>query len=368
VLQDIPCLDIRRQNNQLKDEIFQSLADVFEQTAFSGGKFVEDFEASFSSYCGVHHAVGVNSGTSALHLMMIALGISQGDEVILPANTFIATAWAPSYVGATPIFIDCTPDTWNIDPSQIEKRITSRTKAIIGVHLYGQPCNIEELKAICQKHGIFFLEDAAQAQGARYKGKRIGAFGEMAAFSFYPGKNLGACGEGGMITTNNSALAEHLKRLRNHGSEVRYYHDELGFNMRMDGLQGAILNIKLRHLDQWNKRRRVIAERYQQEIRNPAVHWQSNPEWAESIYHLFVITVDDRQEMMESLKFSGISPGLHYPVPCHLQKAYSHLGYKQGDCPNAEYLAAHCISLPMFPEMSEEEIGRVIDAVNSYRK
>ena len=363
----IPCLDIRRQNIQLKDKIFLTLDKVFDQTAFSGGKYVEAFETSFSAYCSVPYAVGVNSGTSALHLMMIALGISAGDEVIVPANTFIATAWAPSYVGATPVFVDCTADTWNIDPLQIEKRITSRTKAVIGVHLYGQPCDVDAIKTICRRHNLYFLEDAAQAQGAKYRGVRVGGFGEMAAFSFYPGKNLGACGEGGMVTTRNYEYTEHLKRLRNHGSEIRYYHEELGFNLRMDGLQGAILDIKLDYLDQWNERRREIANRYHQKITNPVVHWQKNPDWAESIYHLFVITVDDRQKMLQFLESKDIIPGLHYPVPCHLQRAYAHLGYRSGDCPNAEYLSAHCLSLPMFPEMSEEEIERVVEAVNAYK-
>jgi len=365
VFNNIPCLDIGRQTAQLKNEYLQILSGVFDQTAFSSGKFVEAFEASFAAYCDVPYAIGVNSGTSALHLMMIALGITAGDEVIIPADTFIATAWAPSYVGATPVFVDCASDTWNIDPERISERITTRTKAVIGVHLYGQPCDIDALMAICREHNLYFLEDAAQAHGAKYKGKRVGKFGEMAAFSFYPGKNLGACGEGGIITTNNPGYAKHLKRLRNHGSEIRYYHDELGYNFRMDGIQGAILNVKLPYLDQWNARRRQIAEQYRQKIDNPAIHWQRNPDWAEPIYHLFVVTVDDRQSMIDSLNSKGISPGLHYPVPCHLQKAYAHLGYKPGDCPNAEYLADHCLSLPMFPEMTDEEVERVIEAINA---
>ena len=229
----IPCLDLKRQHQQLKKEIFEAFEKVYEKTAFSGGPFVEEFEKAFAAYIGAKYAIGVSNGTIALHLAMLALGIGQGDEVIVPANTFIATAWGVSHAGATPVFVDCDADTWQIDASKIEKKITSKTKAIIGVHLYGQPFDIDAVNTIAKSHNLFLIEDAAQAQGSRYKGKTVGVFGAMACFSFYPGKNLGACGEGGGITTNNESYAKHLQSLRNHGSAVRYYHDEIGYNYRM---------------------------------------------------------------------------------------------------------------------------------------
>lgn len=364
--QKIPCLDLKGQHAQIKKEVFEAFEKVYENTAFSGGPFVEEFEKAFAQYCGTAHAVGVNNGTTALHLAMLALGIGEGDEVILPANTFIATAWGVSYVGAIPVFVDCDPDTWEIDATKIEAAITPKTKAIAGVHLYGQPFDIDAVSAICKKHNLFLVEDAAQAQGARYKGTTVGGFGEMACFSFYPGKNLGACGEAGGITTNNADYTKHLHSLRNHGSVVRYYHDEIGFNMRMGGLEGASLSIKLKYLEGWNNRRRSIAKRYQAEIKNDKIKMQSQPEWADSIYHLFVVTTEDRDGLMKFLNEHNIFPGLHYPVPCHLQKAYSHLGYKQGDFPHSEYLASHCLSLPMYAELTDEQVSVVIETLNKW--
>jgi dTDP-4-amino-4,6-dideoxygalactose transaminase len=360
------CLDLTRQHRQIKQEIFKAFEKVYDDTAFSGGAFVEEFENSFADFCQVKHAVGVNSGTSALHLSMLALGIGPGDEVIIPANTFIATAWAVSYSGATPVFIDCTPDTYQIDVKQVEAKITNKTKAIIGVHLYGQPFDIDAIATICKQHNIFLIEDAAQAQGAKYKGVPVGGFGEMACFSFYPGKNLGACGEAGGITTNNESFYKHLLRLRNHGSIVRYHHEELGFNMRMGGLESASLNVKLKYLPGWNNRRAIIAEQYRQNIYNLKFTMQFQPKWAASVYHLFVITTDDRNHLYDYLNRHNISPGLHYPVPCHLQKAYSYLNYKIGSCPNSEYLAGHCLSLPMYPELTDPEINYIIDVLNAY--
>jgi dTDP-4-amino-4,6-dideoxygalactose transaminase len=363
----IPCLDLKQQHQQIKKEIFEKFEKVYENTAFSGGPFVEEFEKAFSSYTSTGFCVGVNNGTSALHLAMLALGIKAGDEVIIPANTFIATAWGVSYSGATPVFVDCGADDWEIDPSKIERAITSKTKAVIGVHLYGMPFDMDAVLAICKKHKLFLVEDAAQAQGARYKGKSVGGTGEMACFSFYPGKNLGACGEAGGITTNNAAYAKHLQSLRNHGCVVRYYHDELGFNMRMGGLEGASLSVKLKYLEGWNNRRRAIAKRYQQEIKNPLIKMQKQPEWADSVYHLFVITCNEKEKLLKHLNNDGINPGFHYPVPCHLQKAYAHLGYKKGDFPNSEYLAEHCLSLPMYAELSDEDVSKVIQSVNSFQ-
>ncbi len=247
-MEKIPCLDLKEQHQQVKAEIFEAFEKVYEKTAFSGGPFVEEFEKNFAQYAEAAYALGVSNGTTALHLAMLALGIGAGDEVIIPANTFIATAWGVSHAGAIPVFVDCTADSWEIDASKIEEKITNKTKAIIGVHLYGQPFDIDAVKAICDKHNLFLVEDAAQAQGARYKGNAVGGFGEMACFSFYPGKNLGACGEAGGITTNSETYSNHIKSLRNHGMTVRYFHDEIGYNYRMGGLEGASLTVKLRYL------------------------------------------------------------------------------------------------------------------------
>ena len=290
----IPFLDLKKQYLQLKEEVLKVTEEVFSNTAFSGGIYVERFEKKFAAYCGTKYALGVDNGTSAVHLAVRATGIGQGDEVIVPANTFIATAWGVSYVNATPVFVDCTNDTWEIDVSKIEEKITSKTKAIIGVHLYGQPFDIDAVKKVAAKNNLLLIEDCAQAHGAKYKGVNVGGFGEIGCFSFYPGKNLGAYGEAGGITTNNESYYKHISAQRNHGSTERYYHEMLGFNNRMDGLQGAILDIKLKYLDSWNNRRRAIAKRYFQGITNPRVKMQAQPEFAESVFHLFVITTDKR--------------------------------------------------------------------------
>lgn len=359
-------LDLKGQHAQIKNEVFARFEEVYEKTAFSGGPFVEEFENSFAAFCDTKYAIACNNGTSALQLAMLALGIGPGDEVILPANTFIATAWGVSYTGATPVFADCDPNTWEIDAESVESKITSKTKAIVGVHLYGQPFDVDSIASLATKHGLYLLEDAAQAHGARYKGKLVGGFGEMACFSFYPGKNLGACGEGGGITTNSESYREHLHSLRNHGSKVRYYHDELGFNMRMGGLEAASLSVKLRYLNAWNDRRKDIARRYFEEMINADIRLQAQPDFSESVYHLMVATVEDRDDFTKYLNGKNIFPGLHYPVPCHLQKAYAHLGYREGEFPHSEYLASHCISLPMYAELSDEEVSYVIEALNDY--
>lgn len=362
----IPCLDLKKQYRQVRDEVEIALREVCEQTAFAGGPFVANFERNFAEFCQTQFSVGVNSGTSALHLALHALDIQAGDEVIVPANTFIASAWAASYVDATPVFVDCRADTWNINVEALAAKVSPRTKAIIGVHLYGQPCDIDALHALAKAENLKLIEDAAQAHGARYKGKTVGGLAEMGCFSFYPGKNLGAYGEGGAVVTNDAGYAQRIKSLRNHGSTERYYHDEVGYNMRMDGFQGAVLDVKLKYLPRWNARRQEIAARYQQEIVNSKITMQAQPEWSESVYHLFVVTTEDRTAFMTHLQENHITPALHYPVPCHLQKAYTHLGYKKGDCPNAEYLAEHCVSLPMFAELSDDDVSRVIEVVNRY--
>ncbi len=363
---NIPCLDIQRQYQSIKKEVLAKTEEVFDSNAFSGGPYVEQFEKDFAEFQESNHVVACNNGTTALHLALLLLDLKQGDEIILPANTFIATAWAISYVGAVPVFVDNDPLTWEIDVNQIESKITAKTKAIIGVHLYGQPFDVDALREIVDKHQLVLIEDAAQAQGARYKGKRVGNFGEVGCFSFYPGKNLGAFGEAGGITLQDSKLADHAKSLRNHGMQKRYYHDEIGYNYRMDGLQGAILSIKLKYLENWNNRRKEIAKRYREGINNPAITLQYQPDWADSVHHLFVVTTNDREAFAAYFQEKGITVGYHYPVPCHLQKAYQHLGYQKGDFPHAEYLANHCVSLPMFAELTDEEVEYVIQTINRY--
>ena len=361
----ISCLDLKGQHQQVKKEIFEAFEKVYEKTAFSGGPFVEEFENKFSKYVGSKYAIGVGNGTVSLHLAMLTLDIGPGDEVIIPANTFIATAWGVSHAGATPVFVDCD-DTWEIDPLKIEEAITNKTKAIIGVHLYGQPFDIDKIKDICDRHNLFLVEDAAQAHGARYKGKTVGVFGEMACYSFYPGKNLGACGEGGGITTNNKKYVERIHSLRNHGCKVRYFHDEIGYNYRMGGLEGASLSVKLDYIESWNNKRRSIAEKYHEQIINPKVKLQVVPDYADGVHHLFVVTVEDKQAFVNHLAENDINAAYHYPIPCHLQKAYSYLGHKKGDFPKSEYLAFHCISLPMYAELTDAQVDKVIRIVNSY--
>ena len=366
VNESIYFLDLKKQYSLIKEEIIEALLKVCESTEFSGGTFVRDFERNFARYCNAKYAAGLNSGTSALHLAMVVLNIKEDDEVIIPANSFISTAWAPAYVNATPVFVDCDPDTWNIDVKDVEERITSKTKAIIGVHLYGQPCDIDELIKIANKYKLFLVEDCAQAAGSKYKGKNIGCFGELGCFSFYPAKNLGAYGDAGAIATNNSIYYEHVKSLRNHGGVRKYYHDQIGYNMRMSDMQAAILNLKLGYLNNWNKRRKEIAEIYSNNIINSKIKLQFQPHWAESNYHLFVVTTEERDKLINYLAENNIYCGLHYPVPCHLQKAFKYLGYEEGSLPNCEYLAKHCISLPMYPELKNREVEIVVKIVNKF--
>ena len=302
------------------------------------------------------------------YLAMLALGVGPGDEVIVPANTYIATAWGVSYTGATPVFADCTPDTWEIDPSVLEAKITERTKGIIGVHLYGQPFDYAGVREIADRHGLFVVEDCAQAHGAQFEGKNVGTLGDLACFSFYPGKNLYAFGEGGSVTCEKEEYYKHIDRLKNQGCDVRYYHDEIGYNYRLEGLQGAVLSVSLKYLPEWTKRRQEIGHRYIREITNPLITMQHHPENTTPVFHLFVITVPDHEDFIRYMADHDVECNMHYPVPCHLQKAYADLGYQPGDCPNAEYLAAHCVTLPLFPEMREDEIRRVIELCNAYRQ
>lgn len=360
-------MDLKRKYNEHKDEYLSAFLKVCEDTAFSGGKYAQQFEQEFAAYCGVKAMSGVNSGTSALFCSMMALGIGSGDEVIVPANTFIATAWGPTHAGATPVFVDCTENTWLMDAEKLENAITEKTKAIIGVHLYGMPFDVDKVKAIANRHKIPLIEDAAQAHGAVYKGKKVGSLGEMACFSFYPGKNLCCFGEGGGVTSDNIEYIEKINTIKNHGCKQRYYHDMVGYNMRLEGIQGAVLSVSLKDLDRCNKRRQQIADRYKNEITNSLLKKQVSTEGAESVYHLYVVLVDEREKFIDYMKEKNINCEMHYPVPCHLQQVYKPLGYKMGDLPNAEYQAAHCVTLPMYPELTDEEVSLVVDACNKYK-
>ncbi len=359
-------IDLTRDYQKHKEEYLKAIEEVCEETAFSGGRFADKFDEEFAQYCKVPYAAGVNNGTSALHCAMMALGIGAGDEVIVPANTYIATAWGVSYTGATPVFVDCTADTWEIDPDKIEEKITERTKAIIGVHLYGQPFEFNKVKAIADKYGLYVVEDCAQAHGALYEGKMVGGLADLGCFSFYPGKNLYAFGEGGSVTCYKKEYFDAITTIKNQGCQVRYYHDVLGYNYRLEGLQGAVLSVSLKYLPGWTERRREIGQRYMKEITNPLLTMQAHPDNTNPVYHLFVVTTEKPDALISYMDSKGMECNKHYPVPCHLQKAYAHLGYKEGDCPNAEYLASHCVTLPLFPEMTDEEVTMVIEACNAY--
>lgn len=360
-------IDLTRDYQKHKEEYLKAVQEVCEETAYSGGKFADRFDREFAEFCQVPYAAGVNNGTSALHCAMMALRIGAGDEVIVPANTYIATAWGVTYTGAVPVFVDCASDTWEIDPDKIEEKITDRTRAIIGVHLYGQPFEFNKVKAIADRHGLYVVEDCAQAHGAGYEGNLVGGLGELGCFSFYPGKNLYAFGEGGSVTCHKKEYFDAITTIKNQGCQVRYYHDVIGYNYRLEGLQGAVLSVSLKFLPEWTKRRREIGRRYLAEIANPLITMQAHPENTDPVFHLFVITTENSDDFIAYMEKKGMECNKHYPVPCHLQKAYADLGYREGECPNAEYLAKHCVTLPLFPEMTEDEVEKVIQACNAYR-
>lgn len=360
-------IDLTRDYERHAGEYREAIEQVCRETAFSGGKYADAFDRLFAAYVGTKYACGVNNGTSALHCAMLALGVGPGDEVIVPANTYIATAWGVSYTGATPVFADCTADTWEIDPAAVEKKITPNTKGIIGVHLYGQPFDFGAVKAVAEEHDLFVVEDCAQAHGAQFEHRNVGTLGDLGCFSFYPGKNLYAFGEGGSVTCDNEEYYRHITRLKNQGCDVRYYHDEIGYNYRLEGLQAAVLSVSLQYLPEWTIRRQEIGRQYMREIENPLITKQVHPGNTEPVYHLFVIEVPDHDDFIKYMAAADVECNMHYPVPCHLQKAYEYLGYQPGDCPNAEYLAKHCVTLPLFPEMRDDEIERVISLCNAYK-
>ncbi len=359
-------VDLYKQYNHIKPEVDEAIERVIKNSSFIGGEEVRLFEEEFARYCDASCCVGVNSGTDALKFICMALGIEEGDEVILPVNTFIATALGVSSVGAIPVFVDCEDTTYNIDTEKIEEKITSRTKAIIAVHLYGQPAEMDSILSIAEKHKLHVIEDACQAHGAYYKNRRVGTFGVASAFSFYPGKNLGAYGDGGAVITNDVGITEKIKKLREYGQEEKYVHTEMGTNSRLDGLQAAILRVKLKHMDEWNDKRRSVAACYLGALNDFQIKLPVTRPERSHVFHLFVIETDNRDELLEFLKQKEIFCGIHYPIPLHFQGAYRELGYKAGDFPVAERSASRILSLPIYPELKEEEINYIKDALNEF--
>lgn len=360
----VPLIDLASHHAPLREEFDRAIAEVIDLGAFAGGPFVERFEQEFATYCGCDCAVGVGSGTEALWLSLLACGVGPGDEVITVPNTFMATAEAVTYCGARPVFVDVDEQTYTMDPAGLEAVLSPRTKAIIPVHLFGQPADMDPILEFARAHDLFVIEDAAQAHGARYKGCMAGTMGNAGCFSFYPGKNLGAFGEAGAIITNDPGLQERIRILRDHGQVRKYHHTAIGWNCRMDGIQAAVLSVKLQHLDSWNSLRRRHAAEYENslkdidEIVKPFV-----AHYAEHVYHIYAIRVEDRDEALWRLNGKGIQCGIHYPVPVHLQKAYQSLGYSMGSLPVAEQIARELISLPMFPELTQTQINTVIFAL-----
>ena len=359
-------VDLKKQYHSIKEEIDNAVLGVMESSQFVLGKEVAAFEKEFAQYCHVNQGVAVNSGTSALHLAFLAAGIGAGDEVITVANTFIATVAAIRYTGATPVLVDMDPVSYTMDPEKIEAVITERTKAICPVHLFGQMADMDAIMAIAKKHDLLVIEDAAQAHGAEYKGRRAGSIGHLGCFSFYPGKNLGAYGEGGMVTTNDDEYARTIRMMRDWGAEKKYHHDLVGFNYRMTGIQGAILRVKLRHLEEWTEARRAHAAFYGKMLAGIDVIIPAELPYARHVYHLYVIRTQQRDALQKSLGEKKIYTGIHYPIPVHLQKAHADLSYDQGDFPETEKAANEILSLPMFAELQDEEIGIVCDAIKEY--
>jgi dTDP-4-amino-4,6-dideoxygalactose transaminase len=372
---NVPFLDLKAQYLSIKDEIQSALNKVLDQTAFAGGPFVTQFEKEFAEFCQIDHCVGVGSGTDALWLALLALGVGPGDEVITVPDTFIATAEAITYCGATPVFVDVDEKTYNLDPNRLEDYLKTQNsklktknqlKAIIPVHLFGQTADMDPILEIAKKYGLSVVEDACQAHGALYKGKTAGSMGAAGCFSFYPGKNLGAYGEAGAVITNNAELAIKMRTIRDHGQEKKYYHGCIGWNARMDGFQGAILSVKLKYLPSWNDGRRKNAALYSSLLNgSDAIIPPKEMDYAKHVYHIYAIRTKNRDELIAKLGEKGVNCGIHYPVPIHLQNAYQSLGLKMGSFPVAEKVASEFVSLPMFAELTEEQIRYTADMVKA---
>ena len=366
---NVPFLNLKVQYEALKADIDTAIAAVIEKTAFAGGPFVSQFEEEFAAYCDCQYGVGVSSGTSALWLVLEAMGIGAGDEVITTPNTFIATAEAISFCGATPVFVDIIEETSNLDPTRIEAAITPNTKAIIPVHLFGQMADMDPIMEIAKKHNLYVIEDASQAHGAYYKGKRAGSIAHAGCFSFYPGKNLGAYGEAGGVVTNDEDLANRIRMIRDHGQSKKYFHDIVGWNARMDGIQGAVLSVKLKHIDSWNDLRRANAAIYDSLLAD--VHGIILPtvaSYGTPVFHIYATRTAKRDEILSAMKEKQVYCGIHYPVPLHMQKAYADLGYSEGDFPISEACSASYLSLPMFPELTREQIEFAVQTLEACHK
>ncbi len=362
----IPLVDLKAQYESIKEKIDAAIRRVLENSSFILGKEVEVFEESFAHYCGARFSVGTNSGTSALHLALLALGIKEGDEVLTVSQTFVATLEAICLVGARPVFIDIDQKTYCMDPAKIEGAITNKTKAILPVHLYGHPADMDPILAIAKKRKLYVVEDACQAHGALYKGKRVGSLGNVACFSFYPGKNLGAYGEGGAVTTNDENIAIQIKKLRNHGGLEKYSHEFVGFNARLEALQAAILGAKLPYLDRWNELRRQHAREYSSALKNSRLKLPEVASYAESVFHLYVVRTPERERLHAHLNQKGIGSLIHYPRPNHLVECYKNFGGGKGSLPVTEKICSEVLSLPLYPELTREQIQTVVEAVDSF--
>lgn len=360
----IPFLDLEAPHQELKTELEAAFSRVLDSGWYIVGKELESFESSFAKYCNVKHCIGVGNGLDAIHLLLEAYGIGPGDEVLVPSNTFIATWLAVTRTGAKPIAVEPDPNTYNIDPAAIEAAITPSSAAIIPVHLYGQPADMDAINKIAERHKLVVIEDAAQAQGGRYRNRPVGSLGHGAATSFYPGKNLGALGDGGAVLTDDAAIAEKIRELRNYGSKVKYQHDTLGYNSRLDELQAAFLSVKLLRLDAWNARRREIAQEYVECIIHPEIKLPFVPDWANPVWHLFVVCTPQRGELQQYLEQQGVQTLVHYPTPPHLQKCYAEIVNKS--LPISELLASEILSLPLYPTMTDAEVDHVIQCINGF--
>lgn len=365
----IPFNDLKRLHDPIREEINFAIQHVIDSNAFILGKAVTDFENEFAQAHDVKHGIGLSSGTDANHIALWSHGIKEGDEVIIPANTFIATSWGATLCGAKPVFVDCETDSYNLDHQKLESKITKNTKAVVAVHLYGQPADIDSIKEITDEHNLLLAEDAAQSHIAEYKGKKTGGLSKVSSFSFYPGKNLGAFGEAGAVLTNDEELAQKIRMLRDHGSDKKYYHKIYGHNYRMEGIQGAVLGVKLKYLPEWTEMRRAVANKYKELLKDVTeITLPKEMDYSRHVYHLFVIQTKQRDKLQRYLNENGVSTGLHYPVPLHLQECFGHLGYSKGDFPVAEKLSEECLSLPMFPHLTDNETEYVCDKIKHFFK
>lgn len=363
----IPLVDLKAQHLLIKEEINRAIFDSIEESNFILGNSVKEFEKKFAKYCGVKFGIGVGNGTDALYLALRACGIKEGDEVITTANTFIATVEAITLNGAKPVFVDINPNTFNIDTTKIEEMITKKTKVIIAVHLYGQSADMDEIKKIASRHRLIIIEDCAQAHGAEYKGKKVGSLGSAACFSFFPAKNLGCFGDGGMVVTNDEKIAKKVMMLRNHGRLEKYEHKMEGVNSRLDEIQSKILLVKVKYLDKWNKKRRAHADFYNNYFKNiENIKIPFSPGWAVPVYYVYTVRLKDREKLRKYLSKKGIATGIYYPLPLHLQPAYKYLGYKKGDFKETEKMADEILSLPIYPELSKKDQVFIVKTIRNF--